>query len=398
MSWHVKHRSTAIGASSQLENGPFTLSDYCQSDARHLGDTKRAAEVASDSQVTVELDYPRSSLVVSRIKRDALTLIVKAREDCEAIAMQLLGPFNASASTKQNLRWYSDGKLSLTIAGQHRGKWRNFATDAHGDICDLVQITRAISRREALDWLEEWLGETVLRTNSSYGDARRIVAATDDRNHDLMTSRYGVQLFEDAPARFEGTPGSAYLQKRHEGMVPATIISGGALRFDEKHRTFLGKTVPGAIGAMLALMTHPITGKPTGCHRTYIDSNLDRIERGMLGLKGVVRLLPDNEVSTGLAIGEGIESSISGYLLFDAPPVWSALDAGNLGKFPLLGGVEALTVFADNDPNGTGQDNARKCMMRWRAGGREVTLHTPRAGDSDFNDMLQDLVAGGGST
>jgi len=114
----------------------------------------------------------------------------------------------------------------------------------------------------------------------------------------------------------------------------------------------------------------------------------------MLGTKGIVRLFPDESSTNGWSIGEGLESSISGYVLFGGPPIWAALDAGNLGSFPVLAGVEALTIFSDNDTNQTGQGHAEDCFARWEEVGREVTLHVPRQGSSDFNNMLQFLMTG----
>jgi putative DNA primase/helicase len=53
-------------------------------------------------------------------------------------------------------------------------------------------------------------------------------------------------------------------------------------------------------------------------------------------------------------------------------PVWAATSAGAMAKFPILSGIEALTIFPDNDTNGTGMRAAVECAERWTAAGREV--------------------------
>ena len=56
----------------------------------------------------------------------------------------------------------------------------------------------------------------------------------------------------------------------------------------------------------------------------------------------------------------------------------------------MLNGIEALTIFGDNDDDrtGTGEKAARECAARWRAAGREVTVYIPKAAGCDWNDEL----------
>ena len=49
------------------------------------------------------------------------------------------------------------------------------------------------------------------------------------------------------------------------------------------------------IGAVIALMTDPLTNKPCGIHRTFLNSDGTKRERKMLGRQGVIRLSPDNK-------------------------------------------------------------------------------------------------------
>jgi putative DNA primase/helicase len=60
-------------------------------------------------------------------------------------------------------------------------------------------------------------------------------------------------------------------------------------------------------------------------------------------------------------------------------PVWACGAAGTLQKFPLLGGIESLTIAADADT--PGQRAADELARRWREAGREVRIVPPVAGD-----------------
>jgi putative DNA primase/helicase len=107
--------------------------------------------------------------------------------------------------------------------------------------------------------------------------------------------------------------------------------------------------------------------------------------RAMLGAAGVVRLVPDSEVTQGLGIGEGIETCLAMMQAFGWRPMWAATSAGAIARFPVLAGIEALTAFADAD--GPGLAAARACIARWTEAGREARLLAPPAGD--FDDLAR---------
>ncbi len=128
-----------------------------------------------------------------------------------------------------------------------------------------------------------------------------------------------------------------------------------------------------------------------GLHITWLaaDGTLRRLERRYLGAKasGVVRLWPDADVSTALGVAEGVETALS--LAHTHQPVWACLDAGNLAMFPVLGGIEALTIGADRDESGTGQEAAAECAERWLAAGREARILMPDRVGADLNDEVR---------
>jgi putative DNA primase/helicase len=160
----------------------------------------------------------------------------------------------------------------------------------------------------------------------------------------------------------------------------------GARYFTERRRLHIGtlddlshalRWHPG-INAVVALMTDAISGTATGIHRTFIDKSAAKIRRKMLGRSGVIRLSPDTEVNQGLGICEGLEDGLA-ILLAGWRPVWVATSAGAIRRFPILFGVESLTIFSDDGKVGT--EAAQECAARWREAGVEVLIASPGGND-----------------
>ena len=134
-----------------------------------------------------------------------------------------------------------------------------------------------------------------------------------------------------------------------------------------------------------------VTGEPRGIWRRPIDGGKPKALGPMGGC--VIRLWPDESVTAGLVIGEGPETVLAaatrcisrGALL---QPAWATGSAGNLEAFPILPGIGTLTILADHDESGRGQEAARRCADRWSKAGREVTICTPRE-RGDFNDVVR---------
>lgn len=178
----------------------------------------------------------------------------------------------------------------------------------------------------------------------------------------------------------------SYLQHRRCAIPPAH----GDLRWHPAVKHPSGHTGP----ALVALVTDANTNKPLSLHRTWItatgkaDLETPRLPLAKHTLQnGVIRLWPDDEVTTGLCIAEGIETALS--MAWAYAPAWSTIDAGHLAKFPVLDGIETLLIARDMDPAGIAA--ADKCATRWAEAGRK-TLLTNQA-TNDINDEIQKVAA-----
>lgn len=203
------------------------------------------------------------------------------------------------------------------------------------------------------------------------------------RNRHETLSDYGIDLFKSCTG-VRGTVGERYLEARGCELPP----EDGDLRY---HPALRHPPSDYTGPALVALVTHAETKAPLTLHRTWIrpdgrkaDCNPPRMLLGNHPKKfGVVRLWPDECVTYGLAVAEGIETALSLAVAFK--PVWSCIDAGNLKVLPVLKGVENLVIGADHDEAGI--KAAVACADRWAMGGADVRVIAPMVPRQDWNDV-----------
>jgi hypothetical protein len=145
---------------------------------------------------------------------------------------------------------------------------------------------------------------------------------------------------------------------------------------------------------MVALYRDIRSNEPKAIHRTALTPEGTKIDRKVMGPKAgcAIKLTPDEDVTEGLTIAEGIETALAGMAL-NFRPAWALGDAGEVAKFPVLSGIECLTILVDNDASGTGQASALECSRRWTSAGREVFRVVPTAVGQDMADIIRGRVA-----
>jgi phage/plasmid primase-like uncharacterized protein len=184
-----------------------------------------------------------------------------------------------------------------------------------------------------------------------------------------------------------GTLAACYFA--HRSLELPNEAAGEAIRFDSAC-PFGGARTP----AMVALVRDVVTDEPKAIHRTALDETgnktfidgKDRLALGPVG-GGAVKLTANENVTLCLGIGEGIETALSMRLAreFGASPIWALLSAGQVARFPVLGGVEALWIAVDHDKAGI--EAAHTCAHRWKATGRDVFLIRSKTEGDDLNDL-----------
>jgi putative DNA primase/helicase len=199
-------------------------------------------------------------------------------------------------------------------------------------------------------------------------------------------SDYGRELWE--ACRPVHGPARAYLMARHCALPP----EDGDLRCHPALKHPSGYVGP----ALVALVTDAATREPISLHRTWIQPDGRKADvdppRMLLGghrkQGGVIRLWPDECATYGLGIAEGIETALT--LATALQPVWSLIDAGNLAAFPVLAGIEVLTIAADHDEAGLAAANS--CATRWAEAGCDVRMVIPPRERTDLNDYAREAA------
>jgi hypothetical protein len=177
------------------------------------------------------------------------------------------------------------------------------------------------------------------------------------------------------------------------GLAFPNDVAGSALRFHPAcpWKDESGKLI--RVPAMIAAMRCIHTDRLRAIHRTRLTPDGRKVDRRMLGnaTEVAIKLDPDEAVTIGLAVGEGIETCLAtrhlGYR-----PVWGLGSASHITGFPVVNGIEAITLLAENDDNGANDRAIEASATRWLQAGREVLFACPDHG-KDMNDVLHALNA-----
>jgi hypothetical protein len=259
-------------------------------------------------------------------------------------------------------RWGSHGSLAVCMAGAKQGLWVSYETGVGGNQLHLIAYCRGISFCEAIPIGLEYLGGALPHAAPSKHRIGGLKSGAVDRADNAIEANTASALRtwrETVPIL--GTLGEVYLAVVR-GLDVARLDVRHALRWHARAQAIIG------------LMTHAVTGEATGIHRTFLNPDGSKRERKMLGRQGVIRLSPDAAVTNSVGLAEGIEDALA-VLLSGWSPMWAATSAGAIARFPVLSGVDVLTIFAD--PDDAGLRAAEACRDQWGEAGREAAIVLP---------------------
>jgi putative DNA primase/helicase len=182
-----------------------------------------------------------------------------------------------------------------------------------------------------------------------------------------------------------GTVVARYLASR--GLTLPDESGGEVIRFHPALK-FNGASV----GGMVALFRDIRTNAPCGILRTFLDGAGRKLDRKMLGRArdAAIKLDADESIALGLHIGEGVETCLAAWLA-GFRPVWALGSAGAIAAFPVLTGIEAITVLGEVGDGGANHRAAQACAACWIEAGREAFSVAPQVG-SDMNDVWREVA------
>jgi hypothetical protein len=257
--------------------------------------------------------------------------------------------------------------------------WHCRACTKGGDVISLVEHLDSCDFRTAVRTLGGWRAETTT------------VPVREHRQNDLANqvaidrgnTQWALKLWDDASPI--GTLVKTYFNRRGLHDLPGDDV----VRFHAACP--YGKT---RTGCLLTLYRNITTDLPQAIARTALTATGAKIGRLSLGpTKGAaVKIDDDTCVERGLVLGEGLETGLAGRQL-GFRPAWALGSAGAIRNFPVLGGIDALTVLVDNDEpdqrgRRAGQEAAWECVKRWRSAGCEVNVVLPKIQGSDIADYF----------
>jgi hypothetical protein len=247
-----------------------------------------------------------------------------------------------------------------------------------GDVIAFVQHVDGVDFREAVRILA--------------GDDPRPIATAvkpvvhQETESDAQKTARALRIWNDEASEVNGTYAEVYLRRR--GL--ALPDDDEALRYCYAC-PFNGTHYP----ALVALFRDIHSNEPRAIHRIAITSGGILIAKRMLGRVGgcAVKLDADENVEQSLAIGEGIETMLAARKR-GFRPAWALGSAGAIKQFPVLVGIDSLTILVDHDApdkNGrqAGQEAALECSRRWTQAGRECRRVMPRRQGADMADLVE---------
>jgi hypothetical protein len=256
------------------------------------------------------------------------------------------------------------------------GKWTDAATGEHGDLLDLIALSRGLNRLR--DTLEE---------------ARTFLALPPNpiRRQDCFPAPRGspesARRLYAMSKPIVGTLAETYLRAR--GI--AAVAAGDPLRFHPRCYYRRDEDSPTETRPALIAGVTDLGGRITGAHRTWLDRSgqdkapIDSPRRAMGHLLGHgVRF---GVVDGVMAAGEGIETMLSLRTILPTLPMVAALSANHLAALLFPPTLRRLFVARDRDPAGPAA--MASLGRRAEAVGINALGLSPRL--DDFNEDLRRL-------
>lgn len=337
----------------------------------------------------------------TRVRKQLADLKARLTPSAGSMAVALLG--KPTSTSKHEMRWGKKGSLVVHTCGPRQGLFHSFEDGKGGDMFDLVQREIGCNFPTALQWVADFLGIDGAPTPTDNGKTHRKIA-TDRTYHSLTKEQkpvtdyaaertsHALTIWRNAtPIR--DTLAEVYLRQ-------ARKIDWPNSRWPDDLRFHARLRLVGHCPALVALIRDIHTGAPKAVQATALlpdGSNCIRNEHGKKLCKtfgpaksGAIMLTPFDEVTLGLGLAEGLETALS-VLDYGWRPMWVTIGKSGLASFPVLSGIETLTIWGDNDAGknrNSGIEAAATCGVRWRDAGIEAAIRYPRRG-GDWNDVIK---------
>ena len=261
------------------------------------------------------------------------------------------------------------------------GKWTDSATGQHGDLLDVIQLSRGLAFSDAAEEARRFLSLPPLAPDPTSSVRRRSApVGSPEAARRLWAISQGIA----------GTLAQSYLVDRG-----VTHIEGlNSLRFHPRCYYRPNDRNPTETWPALIAAVTDLGDRITGVHRTWLNPNgFDSVTLGKAPIDTPRRAIGDllgQAVRFGIvddvaAAGEGIETMLSLRMVLPAMPMLAALSAAHLAAILFPSTLRRLYVARDDDPAG----DAAHDTLRDRAHEAGIDVIPLSPGLGDFNDDLR---------
>ena len=255
-----------------------------------------------------------------------------------------------------------------------------------------------------LQALKEWDFNTVLKEVEEYLGLHAGIALVrqSEPSADRM-KRLAQRIWNEARPIVEGDEVHCYLNGRGLRLpaFPRVLRCHQTLGYYEKDADGKSRLIA-PYPALLACVQGP-DGHAITLHRTYLKNGRKAFARNAKKLLssgingGAVRLF---EATEELAVAEGIETALAVHLA-TGQPVWAGISASNLENMWIPEHVRRLSIYADNDADGSFAGQASAYMLARRqtrerlpdGSTRQVQVFVPKRPGADWHDVWEQRAA-----
>lgn len=240
-----------------------------------------------------------------------------------------------------------------------------------------------------LQKLNGWdFARTAAEVDKIVGTVQQVVQRAE-RTEAQKLAAIKALLHESTP--LDSTPALRYLERRCGALDPSNFVSDLRAHPNASHSREWG-----SFPALLAVLRYP-DGTGASVHRTYLTpdgrkANVDPVRKIMSGrplVGSAVRLGP---ILPHIGIAEGLETALCASKAFGLP-VWAAISAGGMVAWVPPPGIQAVTIFGDNDASFTGQAAAFTLARRLVKDGLAVDVQIPSTIGTDWADVQMQKVS-----
>lgn len=312
------------------------------------------------------------------------------RAQAENFATDIVGQA-PTLKTQNEIRFFKNGKLRVSISGRNRGSFIDFSEDVNGDMIDLYVFLTGTDKKEAIEYAKGWLG---ISDEKPLPELPKIDKEKEEKeNLEKQQKRIKIAnwLWETSSAGLSKNT-IDYLNNRSITKKSTSCMRSRTL--DKKGLEKLGIDTDALGTETLQALVFSATDEKNqikAIQQILIHNgkkakvDIPKITMGILNGSAVKLANPKDE----LALAEGPETGLS-FWQATKIPTWIVLGSSNFTHVQIPEHVKKIYIAVDLEKEGNGLKAALKAACYWQEKNKEVFLVFP--GDleeGDFNDLLQ---------